>query len=141
MPESREVPHGPENPDLGWFRSGTIDVNKLENYALSLLYADGQHHARMWRSVFGVESGDGNLLANLIMEQLVQVERIEEREPKAHSEDLSRVSRRFTLDIPQFRGPNSNVSRVRTNWALDPDEERPHLVTAFHKPKRGQSRR
>jgi hypothetical protein len=139
--EKDEVSYGPENPGVDWFLSGTIDIDKLENYTLSLIHPDGQHHARMWRSVFGISSGDGLLLANLLMGQLAQAERVKKRASKVHSEDPSRVSRRFTLDIPRFRGLNGNVGRVRTNWALDPGNDRPHLSTAFPKPTRAEERR
>jgi hypothetical protein len=100
---------------------------------LSPLHPTGQHKARRWRSVFGLEPGQGLLLARLIFDQLAQVEAIEETEPKVHGEDPSRLTRRFTLDIPRFKGPNGNVAPVRTNWALDPDKDKPHLATAFPK--------
>jgi hypothetical protein len=116
---------------VDWFLSGTIDVSKLDSYTLSLLHPKGRTQARVWRSVFGLERGDGHLLASLIKEQLVQVEEIKERKPKTFTEDPSKQARRFTLDVSQFRGPNGNVARVRTNWALDPDKERPHLSTAL----------
>jgi hypothetical protein len=73
------------------------------------------------------------LLARLIFDQLAQVEAIEEREPTVHEEDPRRLTRRFTLDIPRFKGPNGNVAPVRTSWALDPDKDGPHLATAFPK--------
>lgn len=130
MFEGGGAPHGPENPDLDWFLSGTIDVSKLEKYTLSPLHPDGQHKARVWRSVFGIESGDGELLARLIMEQLVHA-KIKESTPKPFDEDPSKLARRFRLDIPRFRGPNGRVARVRTDWALHPDNERPHLGTAL----------
>ena len=133
MDERTEVPHGPESPGVAWFRSGTIGLNKLEHYILSPLHPKGQHKAKLWRSVFGLEQGQGVLLARLIFDQLDQVEAIEETQPKAHEENPSRLTRRFTLDIPRFKGPNGNVAPVRTSWALDPDKDEPHLSTAFPK--------
>jgi hypothetical protein len=131
--ERREVLHGPESPSVVWFRSGTISFTKLEHYILSPLHPTGQHKARLWRSVFGLEPGQGLLLARLIFDQLAQVEAIEETQPKVHREDPRRLTRRFTLDIPRFKGPNGNVAPVRTNWALDPDKDKPHLATAYPK--------
>jgi hypothetical protein len=131
MSGSGETPHGPENPDINWFRSGTIDANKLDKYVLSPLHPIGQHKARRWREVFGLEQGDGQLLADLIRQQLVQVQSAIERDAIAFAEDPSKQARRFTLDIPRFRGPNGNIAMVRTNWALDPDKETPHLSTTF----------
>ena len=132
MSKGGEASHGPDNPDLDWFLSGIIDVsNKLDNYVLSPFHPLRQHKAKKWRSMFGLVQGDGERLAGLIREQLIQVEEIVEREPQTLLEDPSNQARRFTLDIPQFRGPNGNVAMVRTNWALDPDKERPHLATTF----------
>jgi hypothetical protein len=131
--ERREDPHGPESLSVAWFRSGAISVSKLEHYTLSPLHPTGQHKAKLWRSVFGLGPGQRLLLARLIFEQLTQVKAIEEREPRVHEEDPSRLTRRFTLDIPRFKGPNGNVAPVRTNWALDPDKDEPHLATAFLK--------
>lgn len=140
MPERREVPHGPENPGLDWFLAGTIDVEKLNNYTLSLSHPKGGGQARLWRSVFGLERGDGELLARLIMEQLAQAE-VKESTPKPFDEDPSKVARRFRLDIPRFTGPNGRVAKVRTDWALDPDKERPHLGTALVKLTTAERRR
>ena len=140
MPDSREVPHGPENPDLDWFLSRTIDVSKLNSYTLSLSHPKGGDQARLWRSVFGLEHRDGELLKRLIMQQLVQAE-VRESDPKPFMEDPSKQARRFRLDIPLFRGPNGNVARVRTDWALDPDRDRPHLATALVKLTSAERRR
>jgi hypothetical protein len=133
--------HGPENPDLDWFQSGTIDVSKLNRYVLSPLHPTGHHKARAWSSIFGLGQGDEELLADLIREQLVQVEQIEERPPKAHVEDPAELTRRWTLFIPQFRGPNGNVARVRTLWALAPGKDKPHLASALPDPTRQEVRR
>jgi hypothetical protein len=140
VPE-REVPHGPDNPGLEWFRAGTIEPSKLRDYALSPLHPRGQHKARMWRSVFGVKRGDEELLASLIREQLVQVQRIKELDAREHSEDPSEQTRLFRLDILQFRGPNGNVARVRTIWGLAPGNETPHLSSAFPHPTTEERRR
>ena len=110
-----------------------MSVSKLEHYILSPLHPKGQHKARRWHSVFGLGPGQGLLLARLIFDQLAQVGAIEEKEPAVHRENPSRLTRRFTLDIPRFEGPNGNVAPVRTNWALDPDKDEPHLATAFPK--------
>jgi hypothetical protein len=138
--EGGEVPNGPEDPDLGWFLSGTIEPNKLSEYLLSPSHARGHNKARMWRSVFGVTRGDEDLLITLIREQLIQVQRVKELEPREHSEDPSEQTRLFRLDIPQFRGPNGNVARVRTIWGFGPEEVTPHLSSAFPHPT-GEERR
>lgn len=78
-----------------------------------------------------MREGDGELLASLILKQLSQAEEIRERPPKANAENPDRLTRRFTLDIPRFQDPNGSVTSVRTNWALSPEREVPHLASAF----------
>lgn len=138
--EGREF-HAPEDLSLDQFLSGTIDIIKLNEYILSGSHRKGHHKAKLWNSVFGIGERQGDLLKTLIVEQLSQVEEIWEREPISHLEDIEKLTRRFTLDIPDFRGPNGNVARVRTNWALDPGKDVPHLSSAFPHPTGEQRRR
>lgn len=133
--EGAEALHGPEEPGVEWFLLGTIDRRKFDEYLLSPSHPTGKHKARLWGAVFGVREGGGELLASLIMEQLPQAEEVRERPPKPDAENPGRLTRRFTLDIPRFRGPNGNVARLRTNWALSPEREVPHLASAFPKPE------
>jgi hypothetical protein len=39
------------------------------------------------------------------------------------------------LLIPDCVGPNGNVAPLLTAWALDPDNDLPHLSTAFPRPE------
>ena len=110
-------------PPVEWFIEGTVDRRKFDNYLLSPLHPTGQHKARLWRSVFGLEKGDGELLGRLIREQLDQAEPVEMRR--------TRQARRWELVIPHFRGPNANEGPVLTAWALESDKDRPHLTTAY----------
>ncbi len=124
---------GQPQPPVEWFAGGIIDrERKLRGYLLSPVHPDGRNKLRLWRSVFGIEEGDAELLERLIREQLEGAEP-EEQEGKTPREDPSGVIRKWELVIPCFRGPNGNAGPVLTAWALDPHvgEASPHLVTAF----------
>lgn len=124
---------GQTQPPVEWFARGIIDrERKLSGYLLSPTHPDGKNKLRLWRSVFGIDEGDAELLEHLIREQLEQAEP-KEQESKTIPEGSSEVIRKWELVIPSFRGPNDNTGPVLTAWALDPDvgEASPHLVTAF----------
>lgn len=112
-----------------WFVGGIIDEQKLEEYLLSTTHPIGKDKLRLWKSVFGIGEGDGELLERLIREQLVQATPIE-RPPKV-VDNPRRIVREWELLIPRFLGPNGNEDPVTTGWALDPLNDRPHLSTAY----------
>ncbi len=118
----------PSPAPVEWFAGGIIERRKLEEYLLSPTHPDGRNKLRLWRGVFGIGEGDGELLEHLLREQLPQAEP-EEREPVTTWEDPPRTVRRWELVIPRFRGPNGNEGPVLTAWALDPGKDRPHLTT------------
>ena len=124
---------GQTQPPVEWFAAGIIDrERKLSGYLLSSAHPDGRNKLRLWRSVFGIDEGDAELLEHLIREQLEQAEP-KEQESKTIPEGSSEVIRKWELVIPSFRGPNHNTGPMLTAWALDPNvgEASPHLVTAF----------
>lgn len=123
----------PGQPPVEWFAEGIIDrERKLSGYLLSSTHPEGKNKLRLWRSVFGIDEGDAELLERLIREQLEQAEP-KEQASKPPPEGSSEVIRKWELVIPRFRGPNDNTGPVLTAWALDPDvgQASPHLVTAF----------
>ena len=127
-------PPGQPQPPVEWFAEGIIDrERKLSGYLLSSTHPDGRNKLRLWRSIFGIDEGDAELLERLLREELVQAQPKEQEGKTPPEEGLPEVIRRWELVIPSFRGPNSNVGPVLTAWALDPDigEASPHLVTAF----------
>ncbi len=119
-------------PPAEWFADGTVDPRKLEDYLLSPTHPVGKHKARLWRSVFGVNRGDGALLERLIREQLrqSQAEPVK-KEEKEFREDPLKVVRLWEVVIPHFEGPNGNTGAVLTAWALAPEGARPWLTTAY----------
>ena len=123
-------PSEQSQPPVEWFVEGIIDrERKLSGYLLSSIHPDGRNKLRLWRSVFGIDEGDAELLERLIREQLEQATP-EERLPKKVMDPDGTV-RQWELIIPRFRGPNGNEGPVKTGWALDPSNDRPHLSTAY----------
>lgn len=120
---------GPASPSVEWFAGGIIEKSKLEGYLLSPTHPVGRHKLRLWRSVFGIHEGDGELLERLIREQLVQATPKERSLKTAGSP--RRIVREWELVLPHFRGPNGNEGPVVTGWAFDPLNRRPHLSTAY----------
>lgn len=124
----------PSSPPVEWFAlRGIIDrERKLDGYLLSPTHNRGCHKARLWRSVFGIGEGDGELLERLIREQLVEAGvSPEEREPVATREDPPRMVPRWEIVIPRFSGPNGSSGPVLTAWALEPGADHPHLTNAY----------
>lgn len=123
-------PFRDELPPVEWFAVGTIEQRKFDEYLLSPRHPDGREKLRLWRSIFGFGEEDGGLLERSIREQLPQA-KVVEREPAVDLNDPERTYRRWRLDIPHFRGPNNVVGPVRTQWALVPENNSPHLTTAY----------
>lgn len=130
---NREVRLEGSGYSIEWFIDGNIDEQKLDEYLLSPTHQIGKHKLRLWQSTFGIGEGDGKLLERLIREQLVQATPIE-RSPKV-VDNPRRILREWELLIPRFRGPNGNEAPAITGWTLDPLNERPHLSTAYPRPK------
>lgn len=121
----------PENPPVEWFASATLAPRKLDEFLLSPTHPVGKHKARLWWSVFGIGAGDGQLLDHLLRGQLSQGEpEYRGAKPTGEGADLA-LTYEWEIFIPNFRGPNGRIGPVKTGWALDPDEERPHLSTAY----------
>lgn len=120
-----------EPPSVQWFAEGIIDRRKLDEYLLSPTHPDGRHKLRLWRSVFGIGEEDGELLERLVREQLAQAGVSVVERPSRTVREPKRIIRQWQIVIPRFLGPNGNTGTVKTGWAFDPSEDRPHLTTAY----------
>jgi hypothetical protein len=104
-------------------------MRKFDEYLLCPTHADGCGKLVKWRGAFGIGEGDGQLLERLIREQVLRAE-IREDLPEPYPPDPERFMRSFTLVIRDFQGPNGRIANVETAWALEPDKDAPHPVTA-----------
>jgi hypothetical protein len=112
-------------PPASWFASGEMKRQKFDDYLLSPTHPEGKHKLKLWESIFGIGTGDGAHLEQLIREQVLHGV-VSERPPR---ED----TRRFGVMIEDFKGP-SGRGPVLTAWASGHGayrEQKPRLVTAF----------
>lgn len=122
---------GPEEPNIEWFKSGTFERSKFDQFLLSPTHPKGKHKSRWLSSTYGFKQGDGELMERLIREQLDQAEEIREKDPVLDADDPSLAYRLWEIVIPRFRGPNGNVQPILTAWALDPRRDKPHFTNAY----------
>jgi hypothetical protein len=116
-------PDEPGGPNHEWFRRGTIDRRKFSEYLFVARHPFNRGKAEGFKRVFGLGPGDEELVECLIREQLGSAP-IEEGPSR-------RGYRRWELAVPNCEGPNSNVAPLLTAWALDPEEDRTHMSTAY----------
>jgi hypothetical protein len=98
-------------PEMSSPRASSIVRESLSVYLLSSTHPDGKIKLRLWRSVFGIEEDDAELLERPIREQLEQATP-EERPPKKVMEP-DRTVRQWELLIPRFRGRTATRNRAR----------------------------
>ncbi len=63
--EPPKEPDELDGPNVAWFLAGSIERDRIENYILNPEHEIGGNKARVWKSAFGIEQGDGELLERL----------------------------------------------------------------------------
>jgi len=116
MAETRS-PHPKALPN---YQKAVIPQSKLQDYALNPAHTDGQHKARLFRSILGFERKDWEDLSKAILAELPFCEAILNREDEWGQHYL------VSLVI---EGPNGNRARVTTVWILRHNTEYPSFVT------------
>jgi hypothetical protein len=116
MSETR-IPHPEALPN---YQNASIPRSKLEDYALNPAHTDGQHKARLFRSILGFERHDWELLSNAIRDELPFHEAIFSREDGWG---------RYYLVSLLIKGPNGNTAMVTTVWIFSRGIGYPSFVT------------
>ena len=98
-----------------------IDSNKLIRYSLNPDHEDGQHKARVFKSVVGITLDSVDLLLNAIRQASVNAETAIGK--------LDEYGQRYTTDF-DFTGPSGHAV-VRASWIVRIGEDRPQLVTCY----------
>src|SRR5215208_8171032 len=83
------------------YEKAVIPRNKLEDYALNPAHTDGQHKARLFKSILGFEKADWEELAKIILDELPY-----------HEASLSREDqwgKFYSVSLP-IVGPNGNTA-------------------------------
>ena len=103
----------------------TVDTRKLVDYLLSSSSPRGRHKAAFFQR-FGYTIENIPEFSDALREhgQSQQVTRIVD----------TPYGRRFYVDGP-LRSPDGRNPQVRTVWQLEPDSQRPRLLTAFRRRK------
>ena len=103
------------------YQKAVIPRSKLEGYALDPAHTDGQHKARLFKSILGFEKADWQKLEKIILDELPYYEAVFSREDtwgKFYSVSLRIV------------GLNGNTTVVRTVWIIATGTDYPSFVTA-----------
>ena len=116
MAETR-TPHLNALPN---YENAVIPRSKIEDYALNPAHTDGQHKARLFRSILGFERRDWQMLSNRILAELPFNEAIFNREDGWG---------RYYLVSLVIEGPNGNTARVTTVWIFRQGTDYASFVT------------
>lgn len=116
MSETR-IPHPKALPN---YQNAIIPRSKLEDYALNPAHTDGQHKARLFKSILGFARTDWEQLSEAIRGELPFHEAIFNREDG--------WGRYYLVSLP-ILGPNGNEAMVTTVWVFRPGTDYPSFVT------------
>jgi filamentous hemagglutinin len=111
------IPHPKALPN---YQNAVIPRSKLEDYALNPAHTDGQHKARLFRSILGFERRDWKLLSDAILDELPFHEAIFNREDG--------WGKYYLVSLP-IKGPNGNSALVTTIWIIKPRDDYASFVT------------
>lgn len=119
--ESRSI-HSHALPN---YERAEILRSKLEGYALNQTHEpDGKHKARVFKSAFGFDQSNWELLKQRILDELPYHE--------AKLNQTSRWGDEYDVDLV-IEGPNGNSAEVRTKWLLKSGAAVPSLITVYVK--------
>jgi filamentous hemagglutinin len=102
------------------YQKAVIPRSKLEDYALNPAYKEGQHKARLFKSILGFERADWQELEKIILNELPYNEALLVGE--------GQWGRKYLVALP-IAGPNGNTATVETIWIIRPETDHPSFVT------------
>src|SRR5437879_3514399 len=111
------IPHPNALPN---YQNAVIPRSKIEDYALNPAHSDGQHKARLFKSILGFERSDHERLAKTILDAL----------PYYEAEDLGEgpYGKKFLVTLT-IVGPNGQQAIVETIWIFRRETDFPSFVT------------
>src|SRR2546423_9287818 len=113
-------PRSPHPKALSNYKRAVIPRSKLEDYALNPAHKDGQHKARLFKSILGFEKADWQKLEKIILDELPYYEAVFSREDK--------WGKFYSVSIP-IVGLNGNTAIVQTIWVIATGTDYPRFVT------------
>jgi len=102
------------------YENAVIPRTKLEEYALNPASTDGQHKARLFKSILGFEKPDWQKLEKIILDELPYHEAVFAREDK--------WGKFYSVSLPII-GLNGNTAIVQTIWIIQKGKDYPSFVT------------
>jgi hypothetical protein len=102
------------------YQKAVIPRSKLEGYALDPGHTDGQHKARLFRSILGFEKADWQKLEKIILDELPYHEAVLSREDQ--------WGKFYSVSLP-IVGLNGNTAIVQTIWIIGIGTDYPSFVT------------
>ncbi|HEY0324219.1 MAG TPA: hypothetical protein VGC66_24950 [Pyrinomonadaceae bacterium] len=118
------------HPDaLPNYRKAVIPRSKLEDYALNPAHKEGQHKARLFKSIFGFEKSDWQKLEKIILDELPYHEALLSGEGK--------YGKKYLVSLT-ITGLNGKIGVVETVWIIRPETDFPSFVTPRKIRERGE---
>jgi hypothetical protein len=102
------------------YQKAVIPRSKLEEYALNPAHKDGQHKARLFKSILGFEKADWQKLEKNILDELPYHEAVLSREDK--------WGKFYSVSLP-IVGLNGKMAVVQTIWKIATGTDHPSFVT------------
>ncbi len=102
------------------YQKAVIPRSKLEDYALNPAHKDGQHKARLFKSILGFEKANWQKLEKAILDELPYYEAVFSREDK--------WGKFYSVSL-RIVGLNGNTAIVRTIWKIETGTDYPSFVT------------
>ena len=98
-----------------------IDHQKLAGYCLNPNHADGQHKARVFKSVLNLDINDVDELKTALSEAV--------KNNDAIPENRNQYGQKYVIDFPMTRG--DRTAMIHSVWIVKNQENFPRLVTCY----------
>ena len=102
------------------YQRAVIPRSKLEDYALNPAHKEGQHKARLFKSILGFERADWHKLEKVILNELPYNEALLVGE--------GRWGKKYLVSL-LITGLNGQTAIVETIWIIRPGTDYPSFVT------------
>lgn len=111
------------------YQKAVIPRSKLEGYALDPAHTDGQHKARLFKSILGFEKADWQKLEEIILNELPYHEAVLSGE--------GQYGKKYLVSLP-IVGLNGNIATIETIWIIRPETDHPSFITPQRIRERGE---
>ncbi len=111
------------------YQKAVVPRSKLEEYALNPAHKEGQHKARLFKSILGFEKTDWQKLEKIILDELPYHE--------ALFLEAGHWGKKYLVSLPII-GLNANIAIVETIWIIKPETDYPSFVTPRTIKERGE---